>query len=125
MQITHVQYERRKSDGNYGNRCVSLSADLEPDDDVSLCIETLRAVALAQIQESEEAERRAEEKRRQEEMARYEEQRKARQAEIEAEREARGVVLSPTPGPVNEDDDHENDYREVGEDDDQQYGEES
>jgi len=84
---------------------------------VSQCLETLRGVALAQIQESEEAERRAEEKRRQEEMVRYEEQRKARLAEMEAEREARGVVLSPTPGPVNEDDWDDWDDEEDDEDD--------
>ncbi len=57
MQIEQVRYERRMSDGNYGNRMMSASAQVDEGDSPSDVLMLLRDVVVARLAEDEERER--------------------------------------------------------------------
>lgn len=88
MQVDHVHYERKLSDGSYGNRAMSASARIDEGDSPSEIIMMLRDLVVERLAEDEERER-AEEKRRQDErMALYDAERaehlKRRHTEVSA-----------------------------------------
>lgn len=93
MQIDHITYERRVSDGAYGNRLFHASATLDEGEDVLTAAATVRAFVADQIERDikEEREREeAERKRRQEE---YERRQAEREAQYAREREERQKSL--------------------------------
>jgi len=61
MQIDHVQYERRISDGSYGNRMISASATLDEGDNPAEALDTLRGLVVGKLAADVEAERAEEE----------------------------------------------------------------
>ncbi len=64
MQIDHVQYERRISDNNYGNRMMSASATLVEGDNPAEALDTLRGLVVGKLAADVEAERAEEEAER-------------------------------------------------------------
>jgi len=61
MQIDQVQYERRMSDGNYGNRMISASGTLDAGEDPAAALDTLRELVVGKLAADVEAERAEEE----------------------------------------------------------------
>lgn len=57
MTITTLHVERRKSDGNYGNRALALTAELEAGEDAQACLGALMARCEEGIAQAEAAER--------------------------------------------------------------------
>jgi len=64
MQIDQVQYERRMSDGQYGNRMASASATLDEGDNPAEALDTLRELVVGKLAADVEAERAEEEAER-------------------------------------------------------------
>jgi hypothetical protein len=86
MQIDHVQYERRMSDGQYGNRMMSASATLVEGDNPAEALDTLRGLVVGKLAADVEAERAEEEAERNRLRAAQEE----RQARSRAQRADNG-----------------------------------
>lgn len=57
MQISHVQYERRISDHDYGNRMMGASAILVEGEDAEEALDALREMVERKLNEEEEAAR--------------------------------------------------------------------
>lgn len=57
MQIEHVSYERKVSDGQYGNRGLVISASVGEDDDPEEVIAALRTTVEGKLAEAERQER--------------------------------------------------------------------
>lgn len=64
MQIDQVQYERRMSDGQYGNRMASASATLAEGDNPAEALDTLRELVVGKLADDAETERAEEEAER-------------------------------------------------------------
>lgn len=86
MQIDHVHYERRMSDGNYGNRSASMSASVDEGDDINVIFTMLRSVVHVALDVDQRDEERAERETREALLAererRYQEEREARTSRL-------------------------------------------
>ncbi len=78
MQVDHVHYERKLSDGSYGNRAMSASARIDEGDSPSEIIMMLRDLVVERLAEDEERERVQEAQRDAERMALYDAERAER-----------------------------------------------
>ncbi len=89
MQIDHVQYERRISEGQYSNRMVSASATLVEGDNPAEALDTLRGLVVGKLAADEDRERQEEEAERNRLRAAQEErQARSRAQRAEAARDA-------------------------------------
>jgi len=80
MQVDHVHYERKLSDGSYGNRAMSASARIDEGDSPSEIIMMLRDLVVERLAEDEERERVEAAQRDAERMALYDAERAALEA---------------------------------------------
>jgi len=90
MQVDHVHYERKLSDGSYGNRAMSASARIDEGDSPSEIIMMLRDLVVERLAEDEERERVQEAQRDAERMALYDAERAERL--IRRHTEVSGIV---------------------------------
>ncbi len=80
MQIEQVHYERKMSDGSYGNRAMAASARIDEGDSPSDVLMLLRDVVVARLTEDEERERVEAARRDAERLALYDAERAQRLA---------------------------------------------
>ncbi len=90
MQVDHVHYERKLSDGSYGNRAMSASARIDEGDSPSEIIMMLRDLVVERLAEDEERERVEAAQRDAERMALYDAERAERLTRRHTE--VRGIV---------------------------------
>ena len=69
MTITTIHYEARKSDGSYGNRCLSMTAQIDEGEDIEAACAALRVRVTSDLEEQfatekEDADRVAQERER-------------------------------------------------------------
>jgi hypothetical protein len=125
MKVESIHYERKRSDGSYGNRTVSLSASLDGDEPLLNCIAALRDLANQALDADE---RIAEEEAARKEavrMERYRAERAERQAQWERERVERATGshehdMTAAEPDDEEEDDLDDDEEDEGEEDDDQ-----
>ncbi len=80
MQVSTVHYERKMSDGNYGNRSMSASAQVDEGDSPSEILMLLRDLVVERLAEDEERERVEAAQRDAERLALYDAERAERLA---------------------------------------------
>jgi hypothetical protein len=84
MRVTTVQVERRKSDGQYGNRMMMLSAELAEGEEAGAALDALAALVQERVERWEQADEEKREAYRQKELAQYRaEQEEARRRTFE------------------------------------------
>ncbi len=80
MQVSTVHYERKMSDGSYGNRSMSVTALVDEGDSPSEILMMLRDLVVARLAEDEERERVEAARRDAERLALYDAERAQRLA---------------------------------------------
>jgi len=118
LRLETIHYERKVSDGSYGNRALSLTASVDEGEDVALAIGQLILLVRGHLAQDEREEDDERQRKQEEQMERYRAEQTARQAQWERERLERGTLAA---GPQMQ---AQDDLDEDDDDDDEEGDEE-